>query len=69
MSWQGLRLPQGDSSRGKRALDIDEPLVAGTAKTQRDIAFGLDKGTVHKNIKFADNVKQRTVLLNLLPRV
>lgn len=46
-----LSFPQHNLARLERLLHVYEPLVGRTSEKKVGIAQGLDKGSVHKNIK------------------
>ena len=64
-----LLVPQGNSSSGEGAGDVDETLVAATTKAQGDVAFSLDKWTLDKDIKFLHDIEQGCIGDNFLPSV
>ena len=47
-----MQLVQHSSPLGETCRNINDSLVAGTAKTQHKRPFGRQKRTVHQNIQF-----------------
>ena len=61
--------PQSNCAGGEGAGDVDEALVAAAAKAEADVALGLDKWSLDKDIKLTHNIKQGDIGNNFLPSV